>query len=89
MTADMCAEMVKVGTEQVTVPAGSFSATHLHSAKNNVDVWVNADVPFVIKVKGTDSSMELTGTGTGAKTSITETPQEMGPGMMGGGAPRN
>lgn len=83
LTSEMCAEMTVVGTETVSVPAGSFSATHLHSAKNNVDVWISPKVPFVIKVKGPNNSMELTGTGTGAKSSITETPQDMSS-MMGG-----
>lgn len=87
ITTEMCGDMQKVGTETVTVPAGSFSATHWHSAKYSTDAWVNPDVPFVVKVKGPNSSMELTGKGTGAKSSITETPQEMGSGMMGGGRP--
>lgn len=82
LTPEMCAEMTVVGTESVTVPAGTYTATHLHSAKNNVDVWVDPKVPFVVKVKGPDNSMELTGTGTGAKSAITETPQDMGA-MMG------
>ncbi|MGB7213011.1 MAG: hypothetical protein WBC97_10330 [Gemmatimonadales bacterium] len=83
ITAEMCSEMQKVGTETVTVPAGSFSATHWHSAKQNTDVWVSPDVPFVVQVKGPNNSMELTAKGTGAKSAITETPQDMGS-MMGG-----
>jgi hypothetical protein len=88
VTATMCAGMVKVGTETVTVPAGSFSATHWRNDSAHVDVWVNPDVPFVVKVNGPTNTMELTGKGTGAKSSITETPQDMGAGMMGG-RPRN
>ncbi|MGH7532456.1 MAG: hypothetical protein ACREL4_04095 [Gemmatimonadales bacterium] len=87
ITAEMCAQLTVVGTETVSVPAGSFSATHLHSAKDSVDVWVSAKVPFVIKVKGPNNSLELTGTGTGAKSSITETPQDMS--SMMGGRPQN
>jgi hypothetical protein len=57
------------------------------------DVWVSAGVPFgMVKEQGKTSgmrgdretSMVLVATGTGAKSSITETPREMGPGMMMG-----
>jgi hypothetical protein len=57
------------------------------------DVWVNPDVPFgMVKESGKTSGMRgeqemtmvLTATGKDAKSSITETPQEMGPGMMMG-----
>ncbi|MFI5235545.1 MAG: hypothetical protein ACHQXA_07545, partial [Gemmatimonadales bacterium] len=72
ITKEMCAELTKVGEETVTVPAGSFKTTHYHSASKNTDVWVSSSSPFgLIKEKGADTSMELTGTGTGAKTAIT------------------
>lgn len=89
-----CEKMQVVGSEKVTVPAGTFSTTHYRNAQDGSDVWIDKDLPFAL-VKLTDSSaadgekstMELSASGTGAKSAITETPQEMpgmGRGMPGG-----
>jgi hypothetical protein len=72
-----------VGSETVTVPAGSFATVHVKSEGG--DAWVSKAVPFtIVKVSGHDgSTMLLVGYGTDAKSSITETPQEMTlPGML-------
>jgi hypothetical protein len=78
---DVCAEVTMVGEEKVSVPAGSFSAKHFHSAKYETDVWVSPKVPFsMLKSVGKSHELVLAATGDGAKSEITETPQEM-PGL--------
>lgn len=87
--ASRCGEMKVVGTETVTVPAGTFKTTHLKNADGD-EVWATKDVPFnMVKYNGKDAHMELTGTGKDAKTAIVGTPQEMGMPGMGGGKPKN
>jgi hypothetical protein len=81
--ADVCKEVSLVGKEKVTVPAGRFQATHFHSAKYGSDSWVTPSVPFaLVKSVGKNYQMELAVHGDGAKSSISEQPQEM-PGMGG------
>ena len=81
--ADVCKEVTLVGEEKVTVPAGRFQARHFHSAKYGSDSWVASSVPFaLVKSMGKNYQMELAVHGTGAKSSISEPPQEM-PGMGG------
>lgn len=90
---ESCRHMQLVGTERVTVPAGSYTTKHYRNAQDGSEVWIAADVPFAL-VKSTAEakesgrgpvSMTLAATGTGAKPSITETPQEM---PTAPGAPR-
>lgn len=81
--SEVCKDVTLVGKEKVAVPAGQFEAQHYHSAKYNADSWVAPSVPFsLIKASGENHQMELTAQGDGAKSSITEKPQEM-PGMGG------
>lgn len=77
--ARKCREMAVVGWEQVTVPAGSFRALHIRDAAEQVDAWLLPDLYFgLLRAKLKDgSSMELTGRGADAKSSITEKPQTM------------
>ncbi len=77
--ARRCREMELVGWEQVTVPAGSFRALHIRSAADQTDAWLLPDSYFgLIKATMKDgSAMVLTGRGTDAKSSITETPRSM------------
>ena len=78
---DACTEVTMVGEEKVSVPAGSFSAKHFHSAKYETDMWVSSKVPFsMLKSVGKTHELVLAATGEGAKSEITETPQEM-PGL--------
>jgi hypothetical protein len=94
MAADLvrqCQEMEVVGWEPVTVPGGEFRALHMRNPRSGMvsEVWVQPDLQFsmvkaVLKDGGT---MELAAQGTGAKSSITETPQEM-PGLPGTRPPR-
>jgi hypothetical protein len=78
---DACTEVALVGEEKVSVSAGSFKANHFRSDKYETDSWVDASVPFsMIKSVGKSHEIELAASGDGAKSSITETPQEM-PGL--------
>ena len=44
---DTISDWHSVGTENITVPAGSFSCEHWHSDKNNADAWTSDKVtPF-------------------------------------------
>jgi len=83
--AKSCGEATSLGVETVQVPAGSFRAVHFRG-KDGGEGWVTRDLPFAL-VKGVEkngSTMVLTAKGTGAKSSITETPQTMNLGGMSG-----
>jgi hypothetical protein len=74
-----CKEMEVVGWEQITVPAGSFRTLHLRHPQSGVNAWIQPSLNFAM-VKATmkdGGTMALSGQGTGAKSSITETPQDM------------
>lgn len=87
---EMCARMIEVGKERVTVPAGTFETTHYRDTTRSSDAWISPSVPFgMVKATGEGRTVELLASGTGAKTKITGTPQEMGPGMMPGRRPSN
>ncbi|MFN2570346.1 MAG: hypothetical protein ABR537_01850 [Gemmatimonadales bacterium] len=77
--ARACDNMDLVGWEQVTVPAGSFRALHLRQASSGTEAWIQPSLgfPMVKAVLKDNGTMELAGQGTGAKSSITETPREM------------
>jgi hypothetical protein len=77
--ARKCRQMDVVGWEQVTVPAGAFRALHIKDAAEQTDAWVVPDLYFgLARAQLKDgSAMEMTGKGTGAKSSITETPRTM------------
>jgi hypothetical protein len=80
---EVCKDVSLVGEEKVTVPAGRFQARHFHSAKYGSDSWLASSVPFaLVKSVGKNYQMELAVHGRGAKSSISEEPQEM-PGMGG------
>ena len=72
-----------LGSETITVPAGTFACQHYRS-KTGGEVWVSQKVsPYgLVKSKSNDSSMELTKVITGAKDQITGTPQPFNPQMM-------
>jgi hypothetical protein len=78
---EMCrnSRMTRVGAESVTVPAGTFPTVHYRDAESGNDVWVSESLPFgMVRTKlKNGEEIVLTGQGTGAKTQITETPQEM------------
>jgi len=71
-----CRTAEVVGTESISVAAGSFETTHLRFPSNGSNVWVSPDVPFGI-VRGEmegQGTMELLSFGVGATGSISETP---------------
>jgi len=75
--ASRCSGAHVVGWESVTVPAGTFRALHV-TTDDGGEVWASRDVPFgLIKTHGKQGDLALTGRGTDAKSSITETPLEM------------
>jgi hypothetical protein len=75
---NMCEGVSLAGKESVTVPAGTFKAHRYHNSKYESDTWVVPNQPFfMVKSKGEDFELSLTSTGDDAKSSITETPQEM------------
>lgn len=81
--SQICRDVTLVGTESISVPAGKFKSQHFRNSEHGVDSWISPDVPFsMVKAVGKDFQMELAAKGTGAESSITEEPQEMG--GMGG-----
>jgi hypothetical protein len=74
----LCKGVSLVGKERISVPAGRFETLHFHSAEYGADSWLAPDIPFsVVKSVGKQYRMELTAEGDGARSSITEEPQEM------------
>jgi hypothetical protein len=73
-----------VGTESVTVPAGTFSCTHYRMKDGTGDAWVSDKVsPWgLVKSQDKDSSMVLAKIITDAKDHITGTPKKFDPMQM-------
>jgi hypothetical protein len=82
-TADIRTDAEDLGSETITVPAGTFTCRH-YRTKSGGEVWISEKVsPYgLVKSKSNDSSMELTKVITGAKDQITGTPQPFSPQMM-------
>jgi hypothetical protein len=81
--ADIRSDAEDLGSETITVPAGTFTCEH-YRTKSGGEVWISRKVsPYgLVKSKSNDSSMELTKVITGAKDQITGTPQPFNPQMM-------
>ncbi len=76
--SNLCEGVTFVGEETVKVPAGSFKALRFHNDKYQSDTWISASVPFsLVKSVTPRHQIELHAVGDGAKSSITEAPQEM------------
>jgi hypothetical protein len=77
--ADFRANAQNMGTESVTVPAGTFSCEHWRDAKDGTDVWLSEKVvPWrLVKMTGTNNTLTLVKTISDAKTHITGTPVSM------------
>jgi hypothetical protein len=73
-----------VGTESVTVPAGTFSCQHYHMKDGSGDGWISDKVtPWgLVKSQGKDSTIVLTKVITDAKDRITGTPTKFDPMQM-------
>lgn len=85
-------KVIDKGIETITVPAGTFAARHMQYQEGSdvVDAWVSEKVPpyGLIKSRARGHEMVLTGTGTGAKSLITETPKKFNIPMMPQGMPQ-
>jgi hypothetical protein len=73
-----------VGTESVTVPAGTFSCQHFRMKDGSGDAWISDKVtPWsLVKYQGKDSTMVLAKVVTDAKDRITGTPKKFDPTEM-------
>jgi hypothetical protein len=73
-----------VGTESVTVPAGTFSCQHFRMKDGSGDGWISDKVsPWsLVKYQGTDSTLVLTKVVTDARDRITGTPKKFDPTEM-------
>jgi len=83
--SDIRSSAEDVGSESVTVPAGTFTCEHYRMKDGSGDTWVSTKVaPFgVVKHQGKDATMLLTKVITDAKDKIVGTPQPFNPmGMM-------
>lgn len=80
-------DRVEVGEEKIETRAGELKCTHVKvgAGEEQIDLWMNDTVPFfnLARLTSEGSTMELTGYGdSGAKSAITEEPQQMPmPGM--------
>jgi hypothetical protein len=73
-----------VGTESITVPAGTFSCEHWTNDDGKGDVWVSSKISPMGMVKSVENgrTMVLTKVISDAKTKITGTPVKFDPKMM-------
>ena len=73
-----------VGSESITVPAGTFSCEHWSKDDGKGDVWVSSKISPMGMVKSVDAdqTMVLTKVITDAKSHITGTPMKFDPKMM-------
>lgn len=71
----------KIGTESITVPAGTFDCEHYRKQENGktIDYWISTKVsPYgVVKMTGPDTSLVLEKVLTGQTSHITGEPQKM------------
>ena len=79
--SDIRDKFERVGTETVTVPAGTFSCEHYKMKDSSSDAWVSDKVaPWgLVKTQGKDSSIILAKVITDAKDHITGTPKKFDP----------
>jgi hypothetical protein len=81
---DTMSEWHSIGTESVTVPAGTFSCEHWKNDKNNSEVWTNDKVtPFgMVKEMSPNNTMVLTKVLMDTPEQITGPVQKFNPQMM-------
>jgi hypothetical protein len=74
----------RVGTESITVPAGTFTCEHYRTKDGSSDVWVSDKVaPWgLVKEQCKNNAMVLTKVITDAKDHITGTPKKFDPMQM-------
>jgi len=81
---DVRTDAEDVGSETITVPAGTFTAEHYRAKDGSSDTWVSKGAgPYgLVKHQGKDSTMVLTKVIPDYKDKITGTPQPFNPMMM-------
>jgi hypothetical protein len=79
-----------LGSESITVPAGTFTAEHYRAKDGSTDTWVakNAGPYGLVKHQCKDTTMVLTKVYSDYKDKITGTPQPFNPALLGGGQQR-
>jgi len=79
--ADFRQKAERVGTETITVPAGTFVCEHYRMTEGDGDIWFSPKVsPWgMVKFTGKESSLVLLKTITDAKDHITGTPVKFDP----------
>jgi len=84
--ADARMDADDLGSESITVPAGTFTAEHYRAKNGSGDTWIakNAGPYGLVKHQGKDTTMVLTKVYTDYKDKITGTPQPFNPMMLGG-----
>lgn len=82
--ADIRSESEDLGSESITVPAGTFTCRHYRMKDGSGDSWVTEKVsPYgLVKHQGKDSTMVLVKVLTNAKDKITGTPVPFNPMLM-------
>lgn len=82
--ADVRDKAEVVGTESITVPAGTFSCQHIREKDGSGDVWISDKVsPWsLVKYQDSKSTMVLTKVISDAKDRITGTPTKFDPMQM-------
>lgn len=82
--ADIRTDAQDLGSESLTVPAGTFTTEHYRTKDGN-EIWIAKDVPpwGLVKSQSKDSTMVLLKVVTEAKDKIVGTPQPFNPMMMG------
>lgn len=80
-TADLRNDAELVGSETITVPAGTFTCQHYRMKDKSSDVWVAEKVaPYgLVKMTSKDGNMTLVKVLTNAKTKIRGTPRKFDP----------
>lgn len=84
---DVRSESEDLGSESITVPAGTFTAEHYRAKDGSGETWISKGAgPYgVVKHQGKESTMVLTKVFSDYKDKITGTPQPFNPAAMGGG----
>lgn len=81
-TEEECRQAEFIGMEEVVVGGVTYDTYRIRPANQaQAEVWITTEVPFgIVKAVAEDGEMTLLGHGSGAVSSITETPIRM-PGM--------
>jgi len=79
--ADISNDAVLIGTETITVPAGTFTCKHYRAKDNSSDVWVADNAPpwGLVKMTAKDGNLTLIRLITNPKSRIRGTPKKFDP----------